>query len=107
MCRYCEGEDGGSVCDDCRDLLARIQEDTARARTMLYEVAAEKVGDDSKCSTCSRPLIWIRTPKGTAIPLDKSAPVYRGEDGERARGYYVTHFATCPFAAKHSKGGAD
>ena len=64
------------------------------------------------CRGCGKPIEWARTERGKAIPLDP-LPVERGNiivslgvahvvdfpDGNR-----VSHFATCPQAAKMRRG---
>lgn len=64
------------------------------------------------CRGCGRPVVWATTDAGDRIPLDPSAPVYRidARTGElvavRARGEMVSHFSTCPDAARFSRGPA-
>jgi hypothetical protein len=66
----------------------------------------------AKCKGCGRKIVWGVTREGKKIPLDAVAPVYMvstdTEDVEgsamadRARGFMVSHFATCPEAARFS-----
>lgn len=68
------------------------------------------------CSSCSSKIIWIRTPKGKAMPLDATpnpngnvvirdglAVVLKLEELETAtdRRRFMPHWATCEHAAKH------
>jgi hypothetical protein len=63
------------------------------------------------CKSCGRELTFARTPDGKVIPLDMVAPVYELEidpdSGQavaiRAPASHVSHFATCPHAARHSR----
>lgn len=64
------------------------------------------------CKECGCPLIFVMGPNGKTLPLDKRSPVFHiikdltGNDVvERLPGAYVTHFCTCPSAAKFSRGG--
>lgn len=75
----------------------------------------------NNCRGCGKPMIWGISKNGKMrIPLDPKAPVYYvlgnynvGENGEgadikativeRAQGYFVTHFATCPNANDFSR----
>lgn len=57
------------------------------------------------CRACNRPIIFASDPSGRLIPLDAGPPVYVLLDGdkcERARGYYVSHFATCSDPSRFS-----
>lgn len=73
----------------------------------------------AKCSSCGADIIWARTESGRRIPLD-AAPVDPTkvdgagflENGVARFGAfelppgtprYVSHFATCPHAARHRK----
>lgn len=80
----------------------------------------------ANCRSCNAPMIWATSPAGAALPLDAkplsgagdpritSRLVFYRLEGENAvalpRGgllpegdVYVSHFATCPNAAQHSK----
>ena len=67
----------------------------------------------SKCRSCGADIVWAKTTKGKAIPLDP-APVEGGNiylsaddvalvttPGERP--LHVSHFTTCPQAAEHRR----
>ncbi|HEX7277897.1 MAG TPA: hypothetical protein VF244_11025 [Acidimicrobiales bacterium] len=65
------------------------------------------------CRSCNAPVRWIKTVAGKAMPLDP-APNPDGnvviEDGvarvvgpEAEGERWMTHWATCPSAAKHRK----
>ncbi len=64
----------------------------------------------SNCKSCGREIKWLKTKLGRNIPVD----VPRFEDGESAHeavttsiefnpDHMVSHFATCPDAAKFRK----
>lgn len=65
-----------------------------------------------QCKGCHKEIVWGRDEKGTAIPLDPRAPVYKlgpvGANGEaeitRDHGAMVSHFATCSHANEFGKG---
>lgn len=68
----------------------------------------------SLCSTCGRQIVWgVNKETGKSVPIDMIPPVYavHEEAGgsvtlvnlKKAAG--VSHFATCPQASEHSKGG--
>ena len=80
------------------------------------------MGNQSLCKSCGAPILWVVSPKGARMRLDLRAPVYVAnkldvglyrvegwdyEEGEirveRARDAFVSHFATCPDASKHSR----
>lgn len=66
----------------------------------------------SKCKGCGKEILWMKTTENKMIPLDPKPPIYEVHDaapeefkggadcyGARAdKGYYVSHFATCPKA---------
>jgi hypothetical protein len=73
----------------------------------------------SKCSSCGSEIIWAKTENGKAMPLD-AAPVdptkvdgtcllidgvarFGAIDAPTREPRYVSHFATCPNAAKHRR----
>lgn len=75
--------------------------------------------NESKCRSCGAAIIWVKTPKGSSMPLD-ALPNPRGNivlDGDGCTGpakpleqaetrtRYMSHFATCPFAGSHRKKG--
>jgi hypothetical protein len=71
------------------------------------------------CSTCGAKIVWVETERGKSMPLDVgkvlggNVEVDGGLVGGIARVVkpepdvlrYVSHFVTCPQAAKHRKGG--
>jgi len=85
----------------------------------------------TKCKSCGAPITWIKTKNGRVMPCDVPAVDYQDnyngkdliitEDGQVIRGTiiknnpqsklqlvvsgkgYISHFATCPNAAKHRK----
>lgn len=82
------------------------------------------------CSSCEAPMIWATSPAGKLLPLDARPtsgmyndgavppkPTYRIEvdnggvkravdaGGAISHETYVSHFATCPNAGQHSRGG--
>lgn len=81
--------------------------------------------NQNKCTSCNAKIIWADTVKGRRIPLD-AQPVDDGNmtlDYSRGHDYpplarvvsaqapprtmilYKSHFATCPNAAAHRRGG--
>ncbi len=74
----------------------------------------------STCRSCNKPILWAVTSNGSKIPLDPE-PDFSGnivvENGVATviskadlgplfgddLPLYTSHFATCPFAAKHRK----
>ena len=75
--------------------------------------------EQSPCRSCGAPMLWVRTTAGNLMPLDLEpvpggnivlkdglAHVLKGDlfegmidEGPR----YVSHFVTCPEAAKHRR----
>lgn len=56
------------------------------------------------CRSCGAKIIWLKTKAGKAMPVDSAtitesdaAPQYDATQG------HISHFATCPNAAKHRK----
>jgi len=72
----------------------------------------------AKCKSCGASIIWSKTVKGKAVPLDVE-PTKRyvlcsdpfaapGEESRvELRTCYRSHFVTCPHADKHRKGKKD
>lgn len=70
---------------------------------------------EGSCSSCGKSVLWVATQRGKTMPVN-AAPdpagniVIKGEEtivvatGQMAPWpRYVSHFATCPAAAKHRK----
>lgn len=66
----------------------------------------------AECRSCHAPVVWARTAKGKAIPLDVKPRkdgnlilrngIVRVQTRNDPGGLrYVSHFATCPWAALH------
>jgi hypothetical protein len=66
--------------------------------------------ETAPCRACRAPVVFAESDRGAKLPLDAAAAVYlveRAEGELRARRTHValvTHFATCPEAARFSKG---
>ncbi len=58
------------------------------------------------CRACGAPIVFVPTPTGHSVPLD-ATPEKRfviGEDNiARQVDTYISHFATCPEAARFRK----
>jgi hypothetical protein len=76
------------------------------------------VAERPTCRSCGAPLLWARTKRGRAIPLDPqerpdgNVAVTFTLDGDgtplaqvvaRGAGGHVAHFDTCPHAAEHRR----
>ena len=66
----------------------------------------------SRCKSCQAPITWAVTEGGKKIPLDAASKERRacvigeepdGSPGVAIRDTYLSHFATCPDAAKHRR----
>jgi hypothetical protein len=75
------------------------------------------------CKSCGAPLVWIKTVAGKTMPCDAEMVTYteaesggisivtpdgsvvKGNIGEGNKKGYISHFATCPNAAQHRRGG--
>lgn len=73
-------------------------------------MSAKEALQSGRCRTCGAEVVWAKTPAGKPIPLD-AIPTKRVLIGARTGlahvvTVYVTHFETCPDAAKHRRGGA-
>lgn len=70
------------------------------------------------CKSCGARVIWARTEKGRSMPVDYTpladggnirldhgadAPIAVYVSGPQSGPRYVSHFATCKFAASHRK----
>lgn len=55
-----------------------------------------------QCKSCRAHIEWIRTPAGKNIPIDPARIVIIDDLGQSVAGH-ISHFATCPDAAKHRK----
>lgn len=81
----------------------------------------------AKCRSCGAEIIWVKLASGKSMPCDAESVTYwaddKGDDmvvtpnGEVVRARlsgeaseatgigYISHFATCPNADRHRKGG--
>ncbi|MFV2091352.1 MAG: hypothetical protein ACC642_11890 [Pseudomonadales bacterium] len=57
----------------------------------------------TECKSCGAIIIWLKTKQGNRMPVDY-ASFNTGDSGifDPGKGH-VSHFATCPNAAKHRK----
>lgn len=63
------------------------------------------------CSSCGAAILWTETEQGRPMPVDATPtgkgialiPLADGRTRSRVIDVYVSHFATCPNAAKHRK----
>lgn len=75
--------------------------------------------ETAKCRSCGAAIIWAKTESGRSMPLD-AEPVdptrvnttcildrgvarFGAIDGPSGEPRYVSHFATCPNAARHRR----
>ena len=56
-----------------------------------------------KCRSCGQQVIWIKTVAGKNMPFNPQLVTYRQGDGKEKIVTYISHFATCPNAARHRK----
>lgn len=62
-----------------------------------------------RCRSCGKAIVWARTKKGKAMPLeDSDRGNIRIVDGQvrfvqAGEGSHVAHFTSCPQAAQHRK----
>ena len=56
----------------------------------------------TKCRSCGALIVWLTTSTGKLMPVD-AASVKPGTQMFSAEAGHVSHFATCPNAAKHRK----
>ncbi len=73
--------------------------------------------NEPKCRSCGAQILWLKTAKGKAIPVDiKPTPdgnmviddgiarvLKKGEPVAGGKLRWTSHFATCPNAAAHRK----
>lgn len=87
----------------------------------------------SKCRSCGKEIIWLKTRSGKAMPcdpekvyfepdpkgrativteggqvakgilMDKLTAARFGDDGMKIMAGHISHFATCPFADRHRR----
>lgn len=96
---------------------------TSKGRALLDDTSQETVR--AKCSTCERPIIWVRTSSGKAMPVDPEAwtlapgpgadvgvtlsgEIVRGTRGQSGLfgvgvAVHTSHFATCEQADLHRR----
>lgn len=85
---------------------AGIKAAAAQAREAVKEIC--RLSNDyfnpgrsnSHCKSCGAPLVWIKTRRGSNMPLD-AAFVGGLDEGGVHRRIRINHFATCPQAASH------
>jgi len=58
----------------------------------------------SQCRDCPRPIYWIETKTGAKMPVDCNADARSWPPSATDAGSGLSHFATCPSAAKFRKG---
>jgi hypothetical protein len=56
----------------------------------------------TRCRSCRAFIVWLPTEAGRAMPVDADTVKPTDETFE-AKGTHVSHFASCPNAAKHRK----
>jgi hypothetical protein len=56
----------------------------------------------SACKSCGQPIRWLATPTGGKMPVDAHTAAPQDRVFNRLAGH-ISHFATCPSAAKHRK----
>lgn len=63
------------------------------------------MADASACRSCGAGILWVETTTGKRMPLDADSEQQRvvlGDDGKaRVSRTWLSHFATCPDAARH------
>lgn len=80
-----------------------ILDATMAASPALTFVVDDGRGDLGKCSSCGRPVVWLVMKRtGKRNPCDPTLYTVSRGDQVIAKGR-VSHFATCPNAAKHRK----
>lgn len=60
------------------------------------------------CKSCGKPVLWVQMENGKAMPIDADSIERRVVlDGAKEKGAIrstgISHFATCPDAAKHRR----
>lgn len=59
-----------------------------------------------RCRGCGQEIDWIKTKRGSSMPVDPPLVTVVTLEGEVVRGHR-SHFATCPKASKYRKKGRD
>lgn len=70
--------------------------------------------EQKRCESCGRAILWAISPTGARLPLDaRPMTAYTLDDAalgdrhalklETSQPLYVSHFTTCPNAARHSR----
>lgn len=54
----------------------------------------------STCHSCQAPIIWVETSKGKKMPINFNEHFVNAQFFDASAGM-VSHFSTCPNAAKH------
>lgn len=54
-----------------------------------------------RCRSCRAMIVWFKTPAGKNMPVD--AESVRHDDIELDLERHVSHFSTCPDAARHRR----
>lgn len=71
---------------------------------MTEPTAAQRITHEQrlyKCRSCRAPIIWFKTKAGGDMPVD--AATVRIGDTELDLKRHISHFASCPNAAKHRR----
>lgn len=54
-----------------------------------------------QCRSCKAEIVWFKTKAEKWMPID--AATVKASDTQVNLGYHISHFATCPNAAKHRR----
>jgi hypothetical protein len=57
----------------------------------------------TSCSSCGARIVWFRTAAGKRMPVDESSTKPADAEHQLDLKRHVSHFATCPDAAKHRR----
>ena len=54
----------------------------------------------TRCSSCSADIVWFRTTSGKRMPVDEASTKPTDREDQLDLSRHVSHFSSCPDAAK-------
>lgn len=57
----------------------------------------------TRCSSCGASIVWFRSASGKRMPVDEASTLPTDAEHQLDLKRHISHFATCPDAAKFRK----
>jgi hypothetical protein len=86
------------VCDVCKEL---VHDWDLGKRSLSPAIAAQHQQRIRRCGSCGAAVIWFTTRNGRPMPVN--AESVHALDSQLELPRHISHFATCPNAARHRR----